>query len=62
MDIAIEKGMHRKIAMKDVMRVPRRKGSAPNFSAAASQVVPQKNVRPKALMAGIEATRRQKNC
>jgi len=58
MDIAIEKGMHRKIAMKDVMSVPSKKGSAPNFSAATSQVVPQKKVRPNVLMAGIDAVRR----
>jgi hypothetical protein len=46
------------IAMNDVMRVPRRKGKAPNFSAAESHVDPQKKVRPNVLMAGIEATRR----
>jgi hypothetical protein len=57
MEIEIEKGIQIKIAMNDVMRVPRRNGRAPNFSAAASQVVPQKNVRPKVLIAGIEATR-----
>jgi hypothetical protein len=57
-DMEIEKGMQINIAMNDVMRVPRRKGSAPNFSAAESHVVPQKKVMPKVLMAGIEATRR----
>ena len=56
-EIAIEKGIQIKIAMNDVTRVPRRKGSAPNFSAAASQVVPQKKVKPKVLMAGMDATR-----
>ncbi|OPY64700.1 MAG: hypothetical protein A4E63_03374 [Syntrophorhabdus sp. PtaU1.Bin050] len=57
-DMAIEKGIQIRIATNEVTRVPRRKGSAPNLSAAASQVVPQKKVRPKALMAGMEATRR----
>jgi hypothetical protein len=60
MEMETEKGMQIKIAINEVISVPRRKGNAPNFSAAAFQVVPQKKVRPNALIAGTEATRRVK--
>ena len=57
-EMEIEKGIDMKRAINEVRRVPARKGRAPNFCDAVSQVLPMKNPAPKVFIDGIEARRR----